>query len=291
MPTEKHAGVSIRPATRDDAVICGQICYDAFFSINQKHGFPCDFPEPAMAIGLMTMLFANPAVYCVVAEVDGRLAGSNCLDARCVIAGIGPITVDPTLQNHGVGRKLMQAAIDHAHQKGAAGIRLVQAGFHIRSLSLYASLGFEVREPLACMQGPALQRGMDGCTVRRATVEDVAACAALSLHVHGFERSGELHSAIQNGTAKVAERGGRITGYTSDLSFFGHTTAETNLDLQALIAAAESFGGPGFLLPTRNGEMFRWCLANGLRVTQPMTLMAMGLYNEPAGAWLPSILF
>jgi hypothetical protein len=35
----------------------------------------------------------------------------------------------------------------------------------------------------------------------------------------------------------------------------------------------------------------RWCLGRGLRVTQPLTLMTMGLYNEPAGAYLPSILY
>jgi hypothetical protein len=37
--------------------------------------------------------------------------------------------------------------------------------------------------------------------------------------------------------------------------------------------------------------MLRWCLDNGLRIVQPMTLMSKGLYNEPAGAWLPSIFF
>lgn len=89
----------------------------------------------------------------------------------------------------------------------------------------------------------------------------------------------------------VVEREGRITGYASDLAFFGHSTAETNVDMQALIASAESFGGPGILVPTRNSALFRWCLENGLRVVQPMTLMSMGLYNEPAGAWLPSILY
>jgi len=67
--------------------------------------------------------------------------------------------------------------------------------------------------------------------------------------------------------------------------------AAANLDLQALIAAAEGFGGPGILVPTRNAELFRWCLANGLRVVEPMTLMTLGLYNEPAGAYLPSILY
>jgi hypothetical protein len=75
------------------------------------------------------------------------------------------------------------------------------------------------------------------------------------------------------------------------VAFFGHATAETNADLQALIASAESFGGPGILVPTRNGALFRWCLANGLRVVQPMTLMSAGLYTEPSGAWLPSISF
>ncbi len=66
---------------------------------------------------------------------------------------------------------------------------------------------------------------------------------------------------------------------------------ETNDDLKALIAAAPAFPGPGFLLPVRNGEMMRWCLAQGLRVTQTMTLMTIGLYNEPQGAWLPSVLY
>ena len=61
--------------------------------------------------------------------------------------------------------------------------------------------------------------------------------------------------------------------------------------MEALIGAAAEFVGPGFLLPTRNGELFRWCLAHGLRVVQPLTLMSMGLYNEPQGAFLPSIVY
>jgi hypothetical protein len=89
----------------------------------------------------------------------------------------------------------------------------------------------------------------------------------------------------------VVERHGRITAYCSNLAFFGHSVAESNLDLQALIAAAEGFGGPGILVPTRNAELFRWCLAHGLRVVEPMTLMTAGLYNEPAGAYLASILY
>ena len=71
--------------------------------------------------------------------------------------------------------------------------------------------------------------------------------------------------------------------------FSGHAVGESNAEIQALIGAASEFVGPGFLLPTRNGELFRWCLAHGLRVVYLMTLMSMGLYNEPQGAFLPSI--
>lgn len=286
--------VVIRRAAPEDAPVCGDICYRAFSSISGVHGFPCDFPAPEVALGAISMIFDSPGFYCVVAEEEQshRILGSNCLDERSpLIFGIGPITVDPNVQNKGVGRKLMQAVLDRASASRAAGVRLVQAAFHNRSLSLYSNLGFDIREPLSCMQGRTAERELPGCTVRTALHEDINACNALSLRVHGFDRSAELTHAIDEKIATVVERGGRITGYATSLGFLGHATAETNLDLQALIAHAESFGGPGILVPSRNNLLFRWCLANGLRVVQPMTLMTAGLYNDPSGAWLPSISF
>ena len=283
--------VIIRPATPDDSSSCGRICYSAFSAISAAHGFPCDLPGPQAATGLLSMTFSSPGFFCVVAERAGRIVGSNCLDERSIIAGVGPITVDPNTQNLGVGRKLMQAVMQRANERRAAGIRLVQAAFHNRSLSLYTNLGFDVREPLSCIQGRPIERTVPGCQTRRAQLSDLDACNALSHRVHGFDRSAELAHAIEQNTATVVERHGRVTGYATVLAFFGHATAETNLDLQSLIASAESFGGPGILVPSRNTPLLRWCLSNGLRVVQPMTLMTVGLYNHPAGAWLPSILF
>lgn len=291
MPPKTTPEVVIRTAQPEDAPASGQICFDAFSTINATHGFPCDLPGPEAATGLLSMMFAMPDFYCVVAETDGRIVGSNCLDERSAIRGVGPITIDPAAQNLGVGRKLMQAVMDRANKRGAPGVRLVQAAFHNRSLSLYTSLGFDIQEPLSCMQGRTLERTISGCVVRPARLDDVEACNVLSRRVHGFDRGGELPEAIEHATALVVERGGRITGYTTHLAFFGHSTAETNVDLQALIASAESFAGPGILVPSRNHTLMRWCLANGLRVVQPMTLMTAGLYNNPSGAWLPSVLY
>ena len=283
--------IRIREGTQADGEICGRICYNAFKTISEAHGFAPDFPAPEVAIDVLTRMLANPKFFSVVAEIDGRIVGSNFLDERNTIAGVGPITVDPTMQNRAMGRRLMDAVHKRATEKNFAGVRLIQAGFHTRSLSLYAKLGYDVREHLACMQGNALGISIEDHVVRPATEADLDACNRLCTQVHGHDRGGELRDAIERGSATVVEHEGRITGYATVIGFFGHAVGETNKDLKALIGATKEFAGPGFLLPTRNGDLFRWCLSNGLRITQPMTLMSKGLYNEPVRAFLPSILY
>ena len=283
--------ITLRSGTPADAEICGRICYQAFKTISEAHGFSPDFPAPEVAIGLLTWMLGHPKFYSVIAEAEGRVLGSNFLDERNCIAGVGPITVDPNVQNRAIGRRLMDAVHDRVAEKNFAGVRLIQSGFHMRSLSLYAKLGYDVREHLACMQGNGLGTSVEGHLVRPATEADSDACNRLCQQVHGHDRNGELRDAIANGTATVVEHDRRITGYATVIGFFGHAVAESNKDLKALIGAAKEFAGPGFLLPTGNGELFRWCLNNGLRIAQPLTLMSKGLYNEPAGAFLPSILY
>ncbi len=283
--------VKIREAKEADASTCGRICYEAFKNIANQHNFPPDFPNAEAAVGLLSMMLGNSGFHGIVAELGGRIAGSNFLDERNPISGVGPITVDPQVQNQGIGRRLMLAIMERSQRRGFAGIRLVQEAYHLRSLSLYTKLGFDTREHLSCMQGPAINAAITGYAVRPATVSDVEACNRLCLRVHGHHRGGELRDAIAQGTATVVERAGRISGYATQIAFFAHAVAETNDDLKALISAAKSFEGPGFLVPTRNGDLMRWCLGKGLRVTQPATLMTMGLYNEPAGAYMPSILY
>src|SRR5271166_3680698 len=58
-------------------------------------GLPNDFPSADVAAGLLGMLLQHPSFYGIVAERDGTIIGSNFLDERSAIAGLGPITVDP----------------------------------------------------------------------------------------------------------------------------------------------------------------------------------------------------
>jgi Acetyltransferase (GNAT) family len=217
--------------------------------------------------------------------------GSNFVDERSTIAGIGPITVDPVVQNRSIGRQLMRQSLERVTQRRFPGVRLVQAAYHSRTLALYAKLGFNVRELLATMHGPPLAMQIAGYAVRSATDKDLEACNQVCRSVHGHDRGGELLDAIQQGSASVVEHGGRITGYATPIAFFGHAVGETNEDLKALIGATSVLPDSGFLLPIRNAELFRWCLDHGLRVIQTNTLMSLGLYNTPTGAFLPSILY
>jgi predicted N-acetyltransferase YhbS len=282
--------ITLRPARSDDAHECGRICFEAFDSISRRHNFPCDFPDVDAATGVIGMLIEHPGFYGVAAERDGRVVGSNFLDERSIIAGVGPITVDPQVQDGGIGRRLMRAVLDRAAEQEFPGVRLVQAGYHARSFSLYTSLGFQVRETLACIQGEPLVFTIPGRVVREAADADLEACNELCRRVHGHDRGGELVDAVRLGVASVVEHDGRITGYTTGVAFFGHSVGETDDDLKALIGAAQVFPGPGFLVPARS-PLVRWCLERRLRVTQLLTLMSVGLYNEPKGAFLPSILY
>src|SRR3954447_9429303 len=120
---------AMRRATPEDATACGRICYDAFSAINDAHGFARDFPSVDVTVGLLRMLLEHPRFYAVVAEREGTIIGSNFLDERSMIVGIGPITVDPAVQNQGVGRRLMQEVIDRAASRQVPGVRLCQAAF------------------------------------------------------------------------------------------------------------------------------------------------------------------
>lgn len=283
--------VKLRPGTTDDAAECGRICFESFSSIAGEHNFPPDFPAPDVAVGMLSTMLGRPGFYSVVAEAGGAIVGSNFLDERSPVVGVGPITVDPAVQNRGVGRVLMQDVLNRAAERGAPGVRLLQDAYHNRSLALYARLGFQVRDLVACMQGNPPRGEIPGHTTRAASTEDVDACNAVCLHVHGHHRTGELTEAVERGAALVVEHDGRITGYATGLAFFAHAVGESNEDLKALLMAADAFGGPGILVPMTNGALFAWCLGRELRVVKTMSLMSVGLYNTPQGAFLPSVLY
>ena len=288
--TAEHNKLSVRPVTPADVGECGRICYQAFASIAEAHRFPLDFPSIESATDVVSGLITHPDIFGVVVESGVKVVGANFLDKRSTIFGVGPVVVDPHAQDRGVGRALMAGVLQHAAGLNPPGIRLLQAAYHNRSMTLYSKMGFQVRDSFAAMRGEPLGLRLPGYPVRAATVDDTRACSELCWLVHGHDRRGEFTDALLQGSAMVVERNGRITGYTTGIQFYSHSVAETSDDIIALIAASEQMPfGAGFLVPMRNTQLMQWCLTRGFRVTYMMNLMSLGLYQEPQGAFLASV--
>lgn len=138
--------------------------------------------------------------------------------------------------------------------------------------------------------------------IRTAIPADIEACGHIMHKAfkginesHGFSRTNDLRDALQAFTPFVAVRDGRVVAYASaaDTWAQNHGVAETEEDMRALILGmgASMSESVSFLLPIRQTRFFRWCLDQGLRVVKPMTLMAMGDYQEPKGRYFTSVVY
>lgn len=294
VPRARGLNLRLRVVEERDLQAAGRIIYRAFRAIAQQHNFPPEFPSEQHAVTVATLLRRTPSFYFVLAEgPNGQPLGVNGLSEGNDVPGVGPAAVMPEYQGQGIGRVLMDAVLRRARERGFSSARLVQDAYNMVSLSLYASLGFAVREPLVLVRGRPHTPAAASVQVRRATPRDLPAMVALCREVYGFSRTGELREAVERlGTATVASRAGRLVGYATQIAFWGHAVAEGTAEIEALVqAAAREQGVVSFLVPTRNAELFRWALENGLRVVKPCNLMVLGDYRDPRGAFLPSVAY
>ena len=264
--------------------------FDAFESLATRHAFPIEPGTPEFTDFQMTAMLATDGIFGLVAERHGEIVGSAMQDERGKIVGIGPVSVERGVQNAGVGRALMEALLQRCRERDVAGVRLIQTAYNYGSLSLYAKLGFAVRETLSVFQGSPRAAPIPAATVRPATPEDVDTCDEICRRVHGHDRHRELQDCVNAGTARVVEHGSDITGYATGFGYYiGMPLGRPTTTSSRCCSPPKRSIGLGILVPSRNTTLMTWCLHSGLRLIQQSTLMTIGLYNEPQGAWLPSI--
>jgi N-acetylglutamate synthase-like GNAT family acetyltransferase len=281
--------VELRQATAGDVPAMGRILYDAFKDIAESHGFPPDFPNAEIATGVSGLLVQQETVYSIAAREGGALRGSNHLELWDEVGGIGPISVDLTAQGGGIGRTMMQHAIDHARESGFDRVRLMQDAFNMRSLALYASLGFNVVEPVAYLE--LSTAGPVDANFRPATAADYDAMDALCREIYGISRKNEIATLASAGFPGFVIDRGRITGYLLGTAI-GHGVAESDDDLLALYRSLGATSPDSLTnLPMRSGELYRRALDDGHRNRKVMNLMALGPYDDPKGTWAPSVIF
>src|SRR2546421_6108943 len=86
---------TVREASPDDEERCGQIFYDAFASIAERHNFPVEPGSPDFTQFKAAQMLASDGFAAFVAEREGHVIASAFADDRGPIVGIGPVTVDP----------------------------------------------------------------------------------------------------------------------------------------------------------------------------------------------------
>ncbi len=283
--------ITLTRALPEHADELGRICYEAFKDVSDAHAFPSDVPSVQAGQGVIGMLISRQDVYGVAALVDGQVAGSNYLTLSDPVAGVGPITVDCAFQGRDIGRMLMRDVIREARERGIASVRLLQDAFNMQSISLYASLGFDTRHPVALVK-PTPASAADP-SVRDATERDLDEIESLCKRIYKVTRRGEVAGAIQ---AKlpvlVRTRDGRMCGYLIPL-FFGHGVAESEDDILAMAQEGARRAPEQTLVfaPLDEAELFRKFLAVGSRTVKIMNLMTMGPYDPPSRVWIPSVMY
>lgn len=282
--------IEIRRPTPEHLGELGRICYDAFYDISTAHGFEPDFASVEFATGVCGLLMQQETVHTAAAFDGERPRGSNFMNMWGDVAGIGPISVDLNAQGEGIGTLLMQDALRHAGQQGFEQVRLCQDSFNMRSLALYSSLGFDVKEPLAYMT--LSNAGPVDANFRAATPDDFDEMDALCREVYRISRKGEYATLSAAGfPAFVLDRGDRIHGYIIGTAI-GHGVAETDDDMLALLAGiGASMPDAHGHIAMRQGDLYRRALAAGHRNRKVMNLMAYGKYEEPSGTYCPSVMF
>ncbi len=281
--------IAIRVANVDDSEGIAQVCAAAFSELEERQRIRVPIADIDIARRMVSSKFTEPDIYRVVAESSGIVVGFAFLDLREDIGQIGPIGVSPATQSKGAGKELVAAALRHADKQKVPTITLgTGAGNHL-NLALYSQMGFACLALMAAFTGDKANYRPTDRIIRSMAIDDVDQCVQLSISEHGYSKGAEIRQSISQGSGRVVELADQITGYTTGINFFGHSVGRANDDLTALIATAESYGKPGFLVPASNNELMRWCLGNGLRISYQAILMVRGELPKAVNSYLPHI--
>lgn len=269
-----------------------RICHLAFDSLHLRHNVSRDVPSEEVGRLIIGGVLHRPDYIGVVAVEDGRILGSNFLLLADEVCGVGPITVDPTVQAKGVGRKLMQWVIDEARRRRgtAAHVRLFQEAVNTTSLSLYTSLGFNWRDSGALMHPKPAE--VADPAVRPMVASDLPHVERLSTVHYGFSRAKDAARLLDmQFPAFVRERGGKVVAYQI-ATLFGHASAESNDDLLVLASQTARHIPPPMavvIVPMSQTALFRSALNSRFRVAKVLNYMSLETFRPFSGPSFPSI--
>lgn len=176
----------------------------------------------------------------VVALNDRRVVGTACCTRFGDVALLNMIIVDEAMRGHGLGRRLIAAAMDLAP---GAEMRLVAT---TDGLPLYEKLGFHAKYRIVQHQGIA-RTATARVTVREGPVQDVTGLVRMDHAASGLDREALLDRIAAQGDVLLADRGFAMVRDFGRGQVIGPVVARDAATARALIAEAVRRNAGAFL--------------------------------------------
>lgn len=202
---------------------------------------------------------------CFVAESEGRVVGVLTTTTYDRLAFLGAVIVHPELRGRGVGKGMMEAALNHL---SAAGVRTVRLNAYLRAIPFYERLGFHGEYEIVRWGGLATAGRMRGVRpVRRSDLEGIARFDAPFFGADRLPLLDRLEKEFSS-TFLVVEVRGAIRGYivgnrNGDTCEIGPWVVEPGnvgvaRDLFHGLILAAGTSGLAFSGPTRNEALLEF---------------------------------
>ena len=204
---------------------------------------------------------------CLVAEIDGEIAGSCFYHRRETHMSLGIMNASSKFSGQGVAKRLLAEVVDRAE---GLPVRLVSSAMNLDSYSLYTRMGFV---PTALYQDMIFPEGktmpLSDLDVRAAKLDDVDELVELEEEISGIRRRKDFVHFMENEAGiwrgYVHKAGGEIQGFLFSVDhpgsrMLGPGAMRDDEIAAALIARAlEDFDGasPLMLIPAQGGLVQR----------------------------------
>ena len=237
---------------------------------------------------------------CLIAEIDGVLAGSCFYHPRETHFSVGIMNADPAFAGRGVARTLLQEIIKRAGEKP---VRLVSSALNLDSYSLYTRAKFR---PLAIYQDMIIPAETVlppvPSNVRAAKLADLPAILALEDQVSEISREKDWRYFLSDNTSTwrglVFETDGELTGFLFSINHPGSRMLGPGvmLDQKAafalIIAQLCNFGHetPLFLVPASETELIQNLYKLGARNCEIHLSQVLGEAKAPRGVTMPTFM-
>lgn len=303
--------MKLRAMQESDRYEVAELIYASINVWYQKHGMlPIFVGGPGVTEVFYDVYNALEPDCAVVAEnpETGRLMGSCFYHPRKHHVSLGIMNVHPNYFGRGVARGLLQYIIDFADQNGCKSLRLTQSALNLDSFSLYNRAGFVPRQVFQDMFLPVPPTGLECVSsheqrVRPATLDDVAALAALEMEVSGITREEDYTYCIRNEsgfwhTAVYENSGGSVDGFMIScahpaMNMLGPCLARSETEAAALIRReldVHRGRSPVFLIPADRSDLVRQMYAWGARNCELHLCQVRGEFQPFRGVSMPSFL-